>query len=161
MENLTEIKQEIQPTNRPTAQKSKLKKPTEKSKQDEDAPIGRSRAKTTIVSNFEKKPQAKKEIKPVQTIGSDRFNLLLSMFDKKQPENKDAGSRPVGKLDSNKFNAFNNKEEGTQDKKKYMDPILEARRDRLHTEPVQEDEEEPHNESGNLNISEESDNEEL
>ena len=109
MENDTETKPA---ETRPTAQKSRIKKPTDKPKQDEDMPAGRNRAKTAIIPNFEKKPQAKKEIKPVQTIGSDRFSLLLSMFDKKkQPEQVEGNTKQVGKLNSNKFNAFNGNKE--------------------------------------------------
>ena len=51
------------------------------------APDTRSRAKSTLANPFDsKKPMnSKKESKPVETIGSDRFNLLKSMFEKKGP----------------------------------------------------------------------------
>jgi hypothetical protein len=169
--------------NKSIVQKSKIKKPADK-KLEQDGIQGRSRAKTTtIIPTFDKKPQAKKEIKPVQTIGSDRFSNLLSMFDKKQPDNKgNENARQVGKLDSNKFNAFHSNKEPIElnlDKKEgvtnnikkrmenlldnnktkttsggYIDPIIQARKERLNTEVEKEEEEEDIG-SDNLHISEE------
>jgi len=50
-------------------------------------PETRNRARSSLVNPFDnKKPMnSKKESKPVETIGSDRFNLLKSMFEKKGP----------------------------------------------------------------------------
>jgi hypothetical protein len=140
-------------------QKSKVKKP-EKPKLDDDAQ-GRTRSKTTtVMPNFEKKPQAKKEIKPVQTIGSDRFNSLLSMFDKKKPDNQEIGevsSTPkMGKLDTGKFNTFSNKNvnESNTNKSAFVDPVIQARKERQAEVEKEEHVEEEHD-SDNLHISEE------
>jgi hypothetical protein len=105
--NITNTKEEVEVVTKPKGLGSKIKKPENKPEQP------RSRTKPTLVSNFEKKPQAKKEIKPVETIGNDRFKLLLSMYDNnKGKENNNCNPRQVGKLDNSKLNAFNsNKEE--------------------------------------------------
>jgi hypothetical protein len=89
-------------SNRPSKHQSRIKKPVDK-----DNASGRKRANSNIVPNFEKRPQIKKEIKPVQTIGNDRFSLLLSMYDRKAPENKENNNtRQIGKLDTSKFSKY-------------------------------------------------------
>jgi hypothetical protein len=124
-------------TSKPSAKpKSKITKPSNK---DAENIVTRNRAKSNIVPNFEKKPQIKKDIKPVQTIGNERFGLLLSMFDKKAPNNtSNAGSnRPVGKLDSSKFNNFsgnkdqNNQNNDNDDKKFEVKDGIKNRMDNL------------------------------
>jgi hypothetical protein len=70
----------------------------------------RDRAKSTLVNPFDsKKPvNSKKETKPVETIGENRFKNLLSMFDKKSGPAKENKEDPGPmKLDMNKFSAFN------------------------------------------------------
>ena len=73
-------------------------------------PEGRGRAKSTLVNPFDnKKPlNTKKENKPIETFGQNRFQNLLSMFDKKPAENND-NKEDTGpkKLDMSKFSAFN------------------------------------------------------
>lgn len=74
-------------------------------------PETRSRAKSTLVSNFEPKknnPTSKKESKPVETIGNDRFTNLLSMFDKTKTDISGAREDPgiSKKLDMNKVGMF-------------------------------------------------------
>lgn len=74
-------------------------------------PDMRGRAKSTLVNPFEKNKTggaSKKENKPVETIGNDRFKNLLSMFDKKPEQGKENNEDPgPKKLDANKFSAFN------------------------------------------------------
>ena len=81
----------------------------------ESAPEGRGRAKSTLVNPFNNKktPAGKKDVKPVETIGQDRFKNLLSMFEKpdKDKENKeDTGPK---KLDMSRFSAFSKTNEST------------------------------------------------
>jgi hypothetical protein len=86
---------------------SKLKKPLEKSKTLQDSLPSSRRTKSAIIPNFEKKLQAKKEVKPVNTIGNDRFKSLLSMFDRKTPSAAEQNTaKQVGKLDNSKFDTF-------------------------------------------------------
>lgn len=77
-------------------------------------PSTRNRAKSTIVSNFEQKtssmPQSKKETKPVETIGENRFKNLLSMFDNSNKEKENFKPKEdfgIKKLEQNKINFGN------------------------------------------------------
>ena len=166
----------------------KGKKDDKKSKPPAGLPEMRSRAKSTVVNTFEqKKGPQKKELKPIETIGNDRFKNLLSMFDKK-PENKEA-REDTGpkKLDMSKY-AFGQSNTDSQDnngpkkssemadsiKKRmeallnnnksggksgsYVDPVLEQRRKQKELEAEDEEDEDYEEESEeNLHISEDED----
>jgi hypothetical protein len=94
-----------------TVQKKEPVKPTKpgpkkpESKPTGNAQEGRTRSKTTMAMNFEPKKGAanKKESKPVETIGGEKFKNLLSMFDKKPEAKENTVTGAVGKLDMNRF----------------------------------------------------------
>jgi len=165
------------------------KKPVPANVKLDNIPDTRGRAKSTLVNPFDnKKPlNMKKESKPVETIGSDRFNLLKSMFEKKAPANNE---EPAKKFEPKKLSVLQqntvpikeekkvdplpNKPSGISDAiKKRMedlinsnkrpsaqakvDPILEQRKAMKEFENNEDDEYES-DDHENLGISEEEDN---
>jgi hypothetical protein len=176
------------------------KKPTGKGKKDDKKskppaglPETRSRAKSTVVNTFEqqkKGPNQKKDLKPIETIGGDRFKNLLSMFDKKPDSNQAREETGPKKLDMSKY-AFGQSNNDGQDnngskrstdvadsiKKRmesllsnnknggksgsYVDPVLEQRRKQKELEAEEEEDEDFDDESEeNLHISEDEDDKE-
>lgn len=109
--------------NKPTKPKNETKKTSKAG-----PPQTRSRAKSTLVSNFEAKtnnPNVKKDIKPVETIGNDRFKNLLSMFD--NSNNKEGALKEdpdPKKLDMNKFSAFSGEKGGNADSQDPNKPLM-------------------------------------
>jgi hypothetical protein len=91
-------------------------------------PVGRNRAKSTVLANFQKNTMSNKlneqdSKKPIQTgVTQDRFKNLLSMFDKKPAEEmKKEDEKPSYganvKMNSDRFSMFNKNNENTTDKK--------------------------------------------
>jgi hypothetical protein len=138
-------------TSKPTTQ-NKPKKPEGK-KPAGNKPTAtdtRGRAKSTLQNPFESKkaPTTKKETKPVETIGSERFQNLKAMFEKK-PESKDNNEDPgPKKLEMDKLSAFNKEKENTANSqqtanqtagsvsdtiKKRMEMLLNANKNRSNT----------------------------
>lgn len=86
-------------------------------------PGGRSRAKSTVLANFQKNTMANKlneqdSKKSIQTgLTQDRFKNLLGMFDKKPEEIQKEKEKPsFGKMNSDRFAMFNKNNENTTDK---------------------------------------------
>jgi hypothetical protein len=169
----------------------KGKKDDKKSKPPAGLPESRGRAKSTVVNTFEQKkgPNTKKDLKPIETIGNDRFKNLLNMFEKKPEATQNKEDTGPRKLDMSKYafgksndNQDNNGSKRSSDmadgiKKKmdmlmsnnkeggksgsYVDPVLEQRRKQKELEAEDEDDEDYDDESEeNLHISEDDDEKE-
>ncbi len=89
--------------NKTKASRDTKKRPEGKKsvKPSEAAPEGRGRAKSTLVNPFNntKAPANKKDAKPVETIGQDRFKNLLSMFSKPTDSKENKEDTGPKKLD--------------------------------------------------------------
>lgn len=161
----------------------KGKKDDKKSKPPAGLPEMRSRAKSTVVNTFEQKkgPNIKKDVKPIETIGNDRFKNLLSMFDKKPEAGQSKEDAAPQKLDMSKF-AFGKATEDSQtangpkkgseladgikkrmealmsnNKEKersasYIDPVLEQRRKQKELEGDEDEEEEDYDDESEENL---------
>lgn len=109
----------------------------------EKLPESRGRAKSTLVNPFDnKKPiNSKKDSKPLETIGNDRFNLLKSMFEKKaepvaakqepfkfEPKKLSGFQLNQSKpQEENKIDSFPNKPSGISDAiKKRMEDLMNS-----------------------------------
>jgi hypothetical protein len=169
-------------------QLGKGKKDDKKSKPSGNLPETRNRAKSTVVGNFEQKkvPNPKKELKPIETIGNERFKNLLCMFDKKPDTKENKEDTAPKKLDMSKFafgqseNKDNTNSKRTTDiadgikkrmeslmqsnkensKSGFVDPILEQRRKQRELDGDDEeddDDEEDEESEENLHISEDED----
>lgn len=100
----------------------------------------RPRAKTSILNQFEKDNKApimKKETKPVETIGNDRFKNLLNVFSGNNNQfNKENTNLNVGKLEFNRFSNLSNgnTENSNQIRHKNQAPVLGISiKDRMNT----------------------------
>ena len=98
------------------AKKAEGKKPVAAKPTEEVEVKGRARARTQVANPFDNKkaPVSKKETKPIETIGNNRFKDLVSRFEKPKAEEKNTKEDPgPKKLDMSKFNAFAGGSSGT------------------------------------------------
>jgi hypothetical protein len=124
-DNKTDTKQTARHVGKPNkVKKVEGKKPVPAGASLDKVPETRSRARSTLVNPFDnKKPMnSKKESKPVETIGNERFNLLKSMFEKKVP----AATLEVTtkKYEPKNFGFFQQKENNQTNEEKKSDFVF-------------------------------------
>lgn len=101
----------------------KEKKPKKKGNKPSGQPVGRSRAKSTVLANFQKNTMANKlndqdSKKAIDTgVTQDRFKNLLGMFDKKpEDSNKEKEKPSFQKMNTDRFAMFNKNNNTTDNK---------------------------------------------